>query len=159
MTWRAAIETTQDFRGQVRAVGFGEVDGITVLAVGAGTEVRIWDPRAGVVYPRAIANDQDRVIAVGLGTHRGRSVVAISSYEGGVVIRDLRSGEVVRRIDEGAVSSVCLARVDDRPVVAGASSRAVRWWDPDTGDLLGERDFGDLTVQRWQRRHTVSSLS
>jgi len=143
LPWRSDIETTQDFDGKVRAVAFGLVGDTTVLAVAEDTRLRLWDPRAGAPDPQVIDNGDDRIIAMGLGTRRGRAVAALASHEGNVVLRDLRSGEELLRLTGVHLQSLCLGRTAGRNVIAGANNASAYWWDVDTGALLGTRDLGE----------------
>lgn len=141
--WKTSVETTQDFAGQVRALAFGKVEGSTVLAVGADNSLHLWDPRAGVPDPRAVVGDGGVILAVGLGTRRGRPVAVVAGRGATVTLRDLRSIDVLLRLDDVRVTSVCLGRVAGRDVIAGATNAAASWWDVETGELLGRRDLGE----------------
>lgn len=142
LKWQTAVETNQDFRGKIRALAFGQVGGSTILAVGVGTELHLWNPQAGLTEARTLPNDDHRIIAAGLGSHGGQALAVVSSYEGTVRLRDLRSNNVIREFVGIPFRSVCLGRVAGREVIAGGDNRTVQWWDIDTGRLLGTNDFG-----------------
>lgn len=143
LKWKRSVETTQDFPGQVRALAFGQVEGSTILAVGADNTLHLWDPRAGAPDARPVVIEEGVILAVGIGTRRGRPVAVVAARGGAVALRDLRSNDLLLRLDGVALTSVCLGRVSGRDVIAGGTSRTVAWWDAETGELLGDRDLGE----------------
>ena len=118
MGWRAHLETTQTFNAKVRALAIGEIEGNPVIAVGAGANVFLWDPRRGALGA-SIASDRGlRATATALGIVDGRDVVAVASnYDATVVVRDFRTREVITTWD-GHSTSCAIGTLEEREVLA-----------------------------------------
>lgn len=136
LSWKVDVEAIQDFPKKVRAISFGRLRGSTVLAVGAGDELWIWDPRSGSPE-RSFLPTGGRITGVALGELRGRPVALLASYDDAMTVRDLASGEVLTRISEPGPTVLCLGMLDGREVVVGGEYGQVRWWDAFSGELLG----------------------
>jgi hypothetical protein len=140
--WRAELDTTQTFGAKVRALAFGSIDGHSVIAVGAGTEVHFWDPRSG--SPNwMIGNDGLRVTGIGLGTLDRRDVVAVSAaYDDRLVIRDARTGAIIGEPmpAHGAIQAA-LGRVEGRNVIALGQGSNIIVRSIDAGENVLERRY------------------
>jgi len=115
--WRAQLQTMQTFGAKVRALAFGTVDGESVIAVGAGTSVVLWNPRMGRL-PRELDNDGLRVTGLALGELDGQPVVVVGAgYDGRLVVRDARTGRAIGDALACSAGPVAIGRLNDHDVV------------------------------------------
>jgi hypothetical protein len=115
--WRASLQTMQTFGAKVRALAFGSIDGESVIAVGAGTEVILWNPRMGSLT-RRFDNDGLRVTGLDVGVVDERAVVAVGAgYDNRLVLRDAYTGAIVGEPMPCAAGEVFLGKADGREVV------------------------------------------
>ena len=115
--WRASLRTMQTFYAKVRALAFGFVDGEGVIAVGAGTEVTLWNPRQGAL-PSHIGNDGLRVSGLAIGVLDGRAVLAVASgHDGQLVIRDARNGVAIGEPLPCGSGTVAMGRFEGQDAV------------------------------------------
>jgi WD40 repeat protein len=134
LRWQAELETTQTFPASVRALAFGTVGGRTVLAVGAGHDVYLWDPRTARAAT-VLANDGLRVTAVAVG---GDVLATGAGYERRVWLRTATTG--ARLAFDPPYVRVSLASAGTlavgEGVVVGAARGGVEVWDRASGDSL-----------------------
>jgi AAA ATPase-like protein len=165
--WRADLETMQTFNAKVRALAFGILDGASVIAVGAGTDINLWNPRSGEPGSR-ISNDGLRVTGLALGTVEGREVVAVAAgYDGVSMIRDLRTGACIGEPLVGI--PLAIGKLDDRDVVALAGEKATITRTLDTkgpvvecayeGEVVGQRAGALIVVSRVGSKYHMLDLS
>lgn len=145
LTWASDVETLQAFPGPVRAISFGEINETTVLAVAAGPNLHLWDPRAGSPPTASVSNDGTAIVGVSLGTVRDRPVAVIASRAWAVTLRDVESGAAIVRLDDVVASCVCVGRVAGHDLIVAGDGRHVWWWDT-SGRPLGARDFGEAFI-------------
>jgi WD40 repeat protein len=139
--WQADLETMYGLVGKVRALAFGQIDSQPVVAIGIDHSIRLWDPRRGQEGERVLGNDGRRLTAVALSQLNGRPVVvAVSSYDQIVVIRDVRSGTIAGPAMEVGdyLTSIALGLYGDREAVAATGNRGLVAWDAHTGVQLSD---------------------
>lgn len=156
LRWQAELETTHAFPGKVRALAFGIVGERTVLAVGAGHDVYLWDPRTSRAAT-VLGNDGLRVTAVAVG----HGVLATGAgYEGRVALRDSTAGARLAfdppfvRASLAASGSLCVAE----DVVVGAGRGGVEVWDAATGESLGHVEADWPAVAATSRGVVVAEM-
>lgn len=131
--WRADLQTMQTFGAKVRALAFGHVEDAPVIAVGAGAEVTLWDPRSGQTGSRVISNEGLRVTGLALGTIGGREVIAVAAgYDSQLAIRDLRTGALIGEPMAGSIGTLAVGRAGGRDMVAIAQ-----------GEMMWARSLGN----------------
>jgi len=117
--WHASLQTMQTFNAKVRALAFGYIEGDGVLAVGAGADVILWNPRMGALPARTIDNDGLRVTGLAIGLVADREAIAMAAgYDGRLTIRDLRTGAQIGEPMECGTGTVALGHIAGRDVVA-----------------------------------------
>jgi hypothetical protein len=117
--WRAALETIQTFNANVGALAFGSIEGVSVIAVGAGDQVILWDPRAGALPARTISNDGLRITALAIASLDGQDVIAVASaYGQKLVIRDAGTGAPIGEPIECSMGRIAIGRFEGRPALA-----------------------------------------
>jgi hypothetical protein len=117
LDWRASLQTTQTFGAKVRALAFGSIDGESVIAVGAGTEVILWNPRKGSLT-RRFDNEGLRVTGLAIGALDDRAVIAVAAgHDHRLVLRDPRTAAFVGEPMTCTMGLLVLGRKGGRDVV------------------------------------------
>ncbi|QPF89500.1 caspase family protein [Bradyrhizobium commune] len=121
--------------GDVAALALLEINNRPVLVSGGrDLKLRVWDLNARHLSDRQTTIG---VSALTCGTIDGKDLVVAGCTDGIIRFFDLASGKMLGRTLQGlssAVTSVVLARIDDRAVILSASAdRKIRIWDYVTG--------------------------
>lgn len=116
--WHAALETIQTMGDKVRALAFGFLGGASVIAVGHGTKIVLWNPRTGALPP-AIDNEGLRVTGLAIGVLEDRDVLAVAAggVGGRLVIRDAGTGARIGEPIDCDPGMVAMGRAKGRVAV------------------------------------------
>lgn len=139
MGWRADLDAMFTVDRTVRALAFGRIRGEPVLAIGVGSEIRLWDPRHGIEGKRTISNYGQRVTALCLAEVDERPIVLIGAgYDGLLSMRDLLTSELIRpEFQLGSFcDSVAVGLVGRRRIVTAVGNGTAWTWDAATGEPL-----------------------
>lgn len=120
MDWSSELQTIQTLAGKGRALTAAIVNGDAILVLGVDDTIVTWDPRFGSMQ-QTFSNDGMRPISLAVGRLGGRYVVAAGSYEGGIAIRDLATGDLVAPLIEARADSLAIATVPEASGQDGAT--------------------------------------
>jgi hypothetical protein len=167
--WQAALQTMQTFNAKVRALAFGSIEGDGVIAVGAGAEIILWNPRMGALPARPISNDGLRVTELAIGAVEGREVLAVAAgYDQRLVVRDARTGAVIGEPVACGHGHVAIGEFKGRVIVAipdgcGYVARTIDERGPNWAQRIQATTVGQLrgtimAIEQRERKYRVVSL-
>lgn len=136
LEWRSD-DASFPISGTVRALAIGQAEDGSVLAIGIDDRIELWSLKRGPQGRDSLSNDGARVTALSVGrTGQGTVLVVAAGYDNHVVVRDLRSGNVVGPVFElpEYADSVAIGFIRDKQVVAASGNDRAWAWEVDNGD-------------------------